>query len=124
MSGTERRRPGQTGLLTRRFAVTVLAAEAVVLFFFVLTASRLRPDDAAPIAIVSGLAAAAALALCRLVRRRWALWAGGALQVALIAAGLVVPIMYLLGAIFALLWFTALRLAAKTEASTATPGRT
>lgn len=124
MSATERRQPGQTGILTRRFAVTVLAAEAVVLFFFALAASRLRPDDAAPIAVISAGGAAVALALSRLVRHRWALWTGGALQAALIAAGLVIPIMYLLGAIFAVLWFTALRLAAKAQATTVTRGRT
>lgn len=123
MSATERRQPGQTGILTRRFAVTVLAAEAVVLFFFALTAGRLRPDDAAPIAIVSAFGAAAALALCPLVRHHWALWTGRVLQVALIAAGLVIPIMYVIGAIFAVLWFTALRLAAKAEVTTVTRGR-
>jgi hypothetical protein len=122
MSATGRRQLGQAGVLTRRFAVTVLAAEAVVLFFFALTASRLRPNDAALIAIVSALGATAALALCGLVRHRWALWVGGALQVALIAAGLVIPIMYVLGAIFAVLWFAALRLAARTEATAVTRG--
>lgn len=124
MSGAQPRPPGQAGILTRRFAVTVLAAEAAVLFFFALTASRLRPDAAAPIAIVSALGAAAALALCGLVRHRWALWGGGVLQVALIAAGLIIPIMYVLGAIFAVLWFAALRLAARTDATTVTRGRT
>jgi hypothetical protein len=35
--------------------------------------------------------------------------------VGLIAAGVLVPMMYAIGALFAILWFIALRLAAKAE---------
>jgi hypothetical protein len=103
------------GAITRRLGATVLAAEAAVLFFFGLAASRLRPDDAAAIAVTSAAGAVAALALCGLLRHRAALWGGWALQVALIAAGVLVPMMYGVGALFAILWFVALRLAAKAE---------
>ncbi len=41
----------------------------------------------------------------------WAVWAGTALQLLVIAAGVVVPAMYALGAIFAALWVTGLWLA-------------
>ena len=103
------------GAITRRLAATVLAGEAVVLFFFGLAASRLRPDDASVIAVTSAVGAVAALALCGLLRHRAAFWAGWALQVALIAAGVLEPLMYAVGAVFAILWFTALWLAAKAE---------
>jgi uncharacterized protein (DUF983 family) len=86
-----------------------------VLFFFGLAASRLRPDDAVAIAVISAVGAVAALALCGLLRYRAALWAGWVLQVGLIAAGALVPMMYGVGGLFAVLWFTALRLAAKAE---------
>lgn len=99
--------------LTRRLAASVLAGEALVLIFFVLTAIRLNPDDAASIAAVGLTVAVVALALCGFLRQRWALWAGWALQVALIAAGVIVPIMYGLGVIFAVLWYVALRLGRK-----------
>jgi len=103
------------GAITRRLGATVLAGEAAVLFFFGLAASRLRPDDAVAIAVTSAVGAVTALALCGLLRHRAALWAGWVLQVALIAAGVLVPMMYGVGAVFAILWFAALRLAAKAE---------
>lgn len=105
----------RSGAITRRLAATVLAGEAAVLFFFGLAASRLRPDDARVIAVTSAVGAVTALALCGLLRHRAALWAGWTLQVALIAAGVLEPMMYAVGAVFAILWFTALRLAAKAE---------
>jgi hypothetical protein len=54
----------------------------------------------------------------------WALWAGSALQVLVIAAGAVVPAMYVLGAIFAALWVTGIWLARRlqTPAAPAAPG--
>jgi hypothetical protein len=103
------------GAVTRRLGATVLAGEAAVLFFFGLAASRLRPDDALAIAVVSAVGAVTALALCGLLRHRAALWASWLLQAGLIAAGVLVPMMYGVGALFAILWFIALRLAAKAE---------
>ena len=47
------------------------------------------------------------LLLAGMLRRPWAYAAGWAVQVAAIALGLAVPMMFLLGAIFALLWGTA-----------------
>jgi hypothetical protein len=41
-------------------------------------------------------------------RQGWALVAGSVLQVAVIAAGIVVPAMFVLGAIFAALWAVAI----------------
>ena len=47
------------------------------------------------------------LLLAGMLRRPWAYAAGWAVQVAAVALGLAVPMMFLLGAIFALLWGTA-----------------
>lgn len=96
----------------RRLAATVLGAEAVVLLLFVLAAIRLYPDDAGRIAGIGLTVAAAAVLLCGFLRFAWAIWAGWALQLALIAGGVLVPAMYLLGAIFAVLWYVGLRLGA------------
>ena len=49
----------------------------------------------------------ACLLLAGMLRRPWAYAVGWAVQVAAIALGLLVPMMFLLGAIFALLWGTA-----------------
>jgi Protein of unknown function (DUF4233) len=112
-----------TGAAVRRLGATVLAGEALVLFFFILVGSRLRPDDATAIAVVGGIGALAALVLCGLLRHRWAIWAGWALQVGLVATGLVVSTMYILGLIFAVLWLVALRLAANIEEGVDLPVR-
>ena len=44
----------------------------------------------------------------RFTGQRWALAAGSLLQVAVIATGLVVPAMFVLGAVFAVLWAAAI----------------
>lgn len=93
----------------RRLAAVVLTAEAFVVFFAVLVAVRLRPEQAGAYALVgAGLAVGAAL-LCGLLRHRWAYQLGWILQLGLIATGLVLPVMFALGVIFALLWAVAIR---------------
>jgi Protein of unknown function (DUF4233) len=54
-------------------------------------------------------------------RMAWALVAGTILQVLIIVAGLVVPAMYALGAIFAALWFTGIWLARRHATPPAAP---
>ncbi|RYP89109.1 DUF4233 domain-containing protein [Nocardioides guangzhouensis] len=66
------------------------------------------------LAIGLGLAAAC-LVVAGLLRRPWAYVAGWAIQVAAVALGLLVPMMFVLGAIFAVLWGTADLLGRKIE---------
>ena len=47
----------------------------------------------------------------------WALYAGSALQFLVIASGVVLPAMYILGVIFTALWFTGIWLARKVEST-------
>jgi hypothetical protein len=66
--------------------------------------------------------AVAALLLSGVVgrpRMRWALVAGTVLQVLVIAAGVAVPAMYVLGAVFGALWITGIWLARRIESQTA-----
>lgn len=65
-----------------------------------------------------GLATASILVI-GLLGRDWGYWFGHGLQVGAIALGLVVPIMYLLGAIFAGLWVGAYLLGRKIRADKA-----
>ena len=61
--------------------------------------------------MAGGALAGVAVLLAAVVGRPgqgWALAAGSLLQVAMIAAGLVVPAMFVLGAIFAALWAVAI----------------
>jgi hypothetical protein len=55
------------------------------------------------------------LLLAGLLRSEWAYAAGWVVQVAAVALGFVIPLMFFLGAIFALLWGTAYFLGRKIE---------
>ena len=85
---------------------------------------------AIPVAVVAGgqpgwvgwLFAVLALAcavLPGMFRRPFFVPVGWGLQVATIACGLLAPMMFILGAVFAALWWTALRLGRKAEAAQA-----
>ena len=105
--------------LLRQLCGTVLIMEAVVIGLAIPVAivqEHLRHGVAGG---VGGGLAVCALLLSGLVGRPgmgWALWAGTVLQVLVIASGVVVPAMYILGAIFAALWITSIRLARRLQA--------
>jgi hypothetical protein len=106
-----RRRQGAAPVTTRLCA-TVLVMEVVVIWLAIPVA--LAIDHASPRrAGVAGVALAlAALVLAALARRRlrWTIAGGSVLQALVIAAGVIVPVMYFLGAIFAAFWVIGLRL--------------
>jgi Protein of unknown function (DUF4233) len=106
------------GKVIRQLCGTVLIMEAIVIGL------------AIPVAIVGehanrGVAGGigGGLAICALLiggvvgrpRMGWALWAGTVLQALVIAAGVVVPAMYVLGVIFAALWVTGIWLVRRHE---------
>jgi hypothetical protein len=67
-------------------------------------------------AAVCGAVALVAIVLSGYVGKRpWTLYAGSVFQLAVIACGVLLPTMYVLGAIFAALWFTGIWLARKWE---------
>ena len=73
-------------------------------------------DVALTTALVVGLGlTVACLVLAGLLRRDWAYGAGWAVQVAAIGLGFVIPLMFFLGAVFALLWGAAVFLGNKIE---------
>lgn len=106
------------GKLLRRLCATVLGMEAVVIALAILPAKVLEHVNGPAAGGVGGGLALAALLLCGAVgrpRMGWALVAGTVLQALVIAAGVVVPAMYVLGAIFAALWLTGIWLARHLE---------
>ena len=108
-----------TGKLVRQLCGTVLIMEAVVIALAIVPAIALEHLRAGVAGGVGGGLAVCALVLGGLVgRRAWALWAGSVLQVLVIAAGILVPAMYILGAIFAALWITGIWLARRLQAAT------
>lgn len=102
----------------RRLCGTVLIMEAVVVLLAIVPASRLEHVSGGMAGAVGGAIALLAIAVSGLVGRPgmgWALYAGSVLQLGVIASGVLVPAMYVLGVIFALLWFTGIWLARKVE---------
>lgn len=102
-----------------RLSATVLLLEAVVIALTIVPAVKL--EDVAPLAagVIGGVAVVAAVALAVLARRRLpvTLVGGSILQALVIAAGAVLPVMYILGGIFALLWVTGIWLGHRVESS-------
>ena len=73
-------------------------------------------DVAVGTALVIGLGlAVACLVVAGLLRKEWAYGLGWAIQVGAVAVGVLVPMMFFLGGLFALLWATAYLLGRKIE---------
>jgi len=100
----------------RRLCASVLVFEAVVLILAIpvaITIEHLRGGVAGGLG--GGLALAAVLLAGLVGRGRWALMAGTVLQVLIIAAGVAVPALYVLGVIFAAFWFGGIWMANRLE---------
>jgi hypothetical protein len=96
-------------------SAAVLSLEAITLGLTTPVMITLT-DVSTPTALALGLGlAVACLVLAGLLRSEWAYGAGWAIQLAAIGMGFVVPMMFLLGAIFALLWGMAYFLGRKIE---------
>ena len=106
----------------KRLLVTVLSMEAVVVLLAIVPAKQLGHASGGTAAAVCGAIAVVALALCGYVGRgRGALYAGSVFQALVIASGVLLPAMYILGAIFAALWFTGIWLGRKWERTEVPP---
>ena len=111
--GSSSGRPGvRVASATRRLCSIVLIMETVVIWLAIPVA--LAVDHARPqrVGVAGVVLAVAAVVLAALARRRlrWAIVGGTVLQALVIAAGVIVPVMYFLGAIFAAFWIIGLRL--------------
>ena len=95
----------------RRLCATVLIFEVVVIGLAIPVAITIAHASPAAAGVTGGVLAAAAVVIAGLVGRPgqgWALIAGTVFQLAVIATGVVVPVMYGLGVIFGALWLTAI----------------
>jgi hypothetical protein len=102
-----------------RLTATVLVLEAIVIALTIVPAVKLEHVAAVTAASVAGLAVVAAILLAALARRRLpvTLVGGSLLQALVIASGVVLSVMYILGGIFALLWITGIWLGHRVESS-------
>lgn len=102
----------------RRLCATVLGMEAIVAGLVTPVAIKLH-DVPAGLAVASGVGLAV---LCVLVagglKRPWAYAVGTVVQVLAIVTGFLVPTMFFLGALFAVLWIAAIIVARRVEGVT------
>ncbi|WP_396450394.1 DUF4233 domain-containing protein [Actinomadura sp.] len=108
---------GAAGNPARRLFAMVLACEAIVIALAIPVAVAVLDVDGATAGAVCGSLAVACLVLAGLLRRPWAVPAGTALQVLIIATGFMVPAMFFLGAVFGALWWTAIWLGRKAASA-------
>lgn len=100
----------------KTLCASVLVFEAIVVLLAIPVAVVVS-GVSAPIGIGVGLALMiACLVVSGSQRRSWGLPAGWVLQVLVILTGFVVPTMFFLGAIFAVLWFYAIRVGRRGDA--------
>jgi hypothetical protein len=98
------RRPRRTRSASESLLSIVLALEAILVFFVTLVVFRFGTVPAA-VAFGGGAALFVALLLVgRLLRYPWGVWLGWMLQAALIATGILTPLMYFVGAGFVAIW--------------------
>ena len=99
----------------RQLCGTVLIMEAIVIGLAIPVAIVLEHANRGLAGGIGGALAVCAVLIGGVVGQLpgmgWALWAGTGLQALVIAAGVVVPAMYVLGVIFAALWVTGIWLA-------------
>lgn len=99
------------------FGSTVLTLEAFVVFFATLVAFGIEAQGLPPaVLLISGIAFSAILAgACALLTRSFGYTLGWMLQFALIATGFLVPMMFLVGVLFALTWWYGIHTGARLD---------
>ncbi|WP_224769388.1 DUF4233 domain-containing protein [Nocardioides ochotonae] len=107
--------PERTRSPRRGMCAAILALEAIVLGLTTPVMVAVSDVDVASALVVGIGLTVVCLLLAGMLRREWAYAAGWVVQVAAIALGFVVPMMFVLGAIFALLWGTAYFLGKRIE---------
>ena len=108
----------------RQLCGTVLIMEAIVIGLAIPVAIVLEHANRGLAGGIGGALAICALLIGGVVgrpRMGWALWAGTVLQALVIAAGVVMPAMYVLGVIFAALWVTGIWLARRLQTPPVAP---
>jgi hypothetical protein len=99
----------------RTLCASTLIGEFFVIGFAGLVAMKDPGLSVTAVWTVSGIAMFLCLVLCGVVTRPGGIAFGWALQVALIASGLVVPTMFFLGAVFAALWWASVHYGRKID---------
>ena len=100
----------------RTLGSSVLGIEAIVVFLALLVAAGNGAVANQWTAVIIGIAIAALLiASIGVLRRPWGAWWGSVMQVVVVAIGFWVPLMFIVGGIFAVLWYFAVRLGTRVD---------
>lgn len=97
-------RPRRARSASESLLSIVLGLEAILVFFVMLTAFGLRALP--PVAAFAGGGALilALVLVAGLQRYPWGVWPGWVLQVVLLATGVLLPVMYVVAAVFVGIW--------------------
>jgi hypothetical protein len=94
----------------RRLTSSVLSMEFVV-FWLAIIVAVVQSHVALSVALpVGGALALGCVVVAGMIKRPWAYPAGSVLQLLAIGCGFVVPVMFFVGGLFAVLWTVALRI--------------
>ena len=99
----------------RTLCASTLISEFFVIGFAGLVAMKDPDLSTTTVWIVCGITMALSVLLCGMITRPGGIQLGWALQIALIAAGFIVPSMFFLGAIFAALWWASIHYGRKID---------
>ncbi|KAF0648073.1 MULTISPECIES: DUF4233 domain-containing protein [Streptomyces] len=99
----------------RTLCASTLIGEFFVVGFAGLVAMKDPALDPGAVWAVCGVLMAVSVLLCGMITRPGGIALGWALQVALVLSGLVVPIMFFLGAVFGGLWWASLHFGRKID---------
>ncbi|MEU5953814.1 DUF4233 domain-containing protein [Streptomyces sp. NPDC047525] len=99
----------------RTLCASTLIGEFFVIGFAGLVAMKDPDLSMGTVWTVSGIAMLFCVLLCGMITRPGGVQLGWALQIALIASGFVVPIMFFMGAVFAALWWASLHFGQKID---------
>ncbi|MFD5426239.1 DUF4233 domain-containing protein [Streptomyces sp. NPDC127084] len=99
----------------RTLCASTLIGEFFVIGFAGLVAMKNPELSMATVWTVCGIAMLLSVLLCGMITRPGGVQLGWALQIGLIASGFVVPMMFILGAVFAGLWWASVHYGRKVD---------
>lgn len=115
-----RKQSSRVRSLTESLLTIVLGLEAFLVFFVTLAVYGLTVLDPVITFAGGGVLVLALVLGTRVLRYRWGVWVGWALQLPLVATGLLLPIMYFIAAGFVALWVYCLTRGRQIDARNAT----
>jgi hypothetical protein len=98
------RKPRRQRSVTESLLSIVLGLEAILVFFLTLTAFGLKALPPVTAFVGGALFFLAFVFGAALLRFPWGVWVGWVLQVALLATGFILPMMFFVGGVFVALW--------------------